>query len=331
MSIRRSLRAALLPAALLMPAALVLAASPAGATYPDRPIRLVIPFPPGGSTGYAAKVLADELQKLLGQPVALDPRPGNYGINALAELVGQSDGYTLMVGSVITNSMTPVLHKSAITFDYDAEIAPVTRLANFPSVVMVSPSSPASSVRDFLASVRQGSGKLVLGTDFIGTFSDVDTVMLAKTAGLKVAYHPNPDGANGVLADLLDGKSNISFLNVATSSANIGRFKPLAVTGARRLPNFPDTPTMAEAGYPGIGTPNWQGLFAPRRAAPGILARLHQAAVAAMATAAARAAFDKVNAAVVTSESPDMFAAEIKTEMATWQRLEAEVLALPVE
>jgi tripartite-type tricarboxylate transporter receptor subunit TctC len=307
------------------------AVSPASAEYPDRPVRLVVPFPLGGSTGYTAKALADELQKVLGQPVTLDVKPGNFGINAIQELVGQSDGYTLMVGSVITNSMTPVMHRQDIKFDYDGEIMPVTRLADFPSVVMVSPSAPASTVKDYLAWIAQGPGKLTLGTDFIGTFVDVDMIMLAKTAGLKVAYHANPNGATGILADLLAGKCNIAFLNVATATANIGKFKPLAVTGARRLANFPDVPTMAEAGYAGIGTSNWQGLFASRHVPADVVARVHQAAVKAMGTPEARAAFDKVNAAITTSATPAGFAAEIAAEMATWRKVQPEVLALPQE
>jgi len=306
-------------------------AFPVSAKYPEKPIRLVIPFPPGGSTGYAAKVLADELQKILGQPVTLDVKPGNYGINAIKELVGQSDGYTLMVGSIITNSMTPVWHRQDIKFDYDKEIMPITRLANFPSVVMVSPSTPADTVKDFLDSLKKGSGKLTLGTDFIGTFVDVDTIMLAKTADLKISYHPNPNGANGILADLLAGKCNIAFLNVATATANVGKFKPLAVTGTRRLPNFADVPTMTEAGYAGIGTGNWQGLFASRQTAADIVGVLHRAAVKAMNSPETKAAFDKVNAAVTMSETPVKFAAEINGEMATWQRLLPEVLALPQE
>ena len=314
--------------------ALVLAASaalPAKAAYPEKPIRIVIPFPPGGSTGYAAKVLAVELAKVLAQPVVIDAKPGNFGINAISEIVGQSDGYTLLVGSVITNSMTPVMHQQDIKFDYDNEIIPVTRLADFPSVVMVSPSEKANTVRDFLASLKQGLGKLTLGTDFIGTFVDVDTIMLAKSAGLKVSYHANPNGANGVLADLVAGKSNIAFLNVATATANIGRFKPLAVTGARRLSNFPDVPTMAEAGYAGIGTSNWQGLFVSRQTPADIVELLHRSAIQAMNSPEAKAAFEKVNAAIVTSESPARFASDIKAEMSTWQQLLPEVLALPAE
>lgn len=304
---------------------------PANAKYPEKPIRLVIPFPPGGSTGYAAKVLASELQKILGQPITLDVKPGNFGINAIGELVGQSDGYTLMVGSVITNSMTPVMHRQDIKFDYDSEIMPITRLADFPSVVMVSPSATANTVKKFLTSLKKGSGKLTLGTDFIGTFVDVDTIMLAKTVGLKVSYHPNPNGANGVLADLIAGKSNIALLNVATATANVGKFKPLAVTGARRLPNFPDVPTMTEAGYAGIGTSNWQGLFVSRSAPAEVVQLLYDATVKAMNSPEAKAAFDKVNATVTISASPAKFAGEIKDEMATWQKLLPEVLALPSE
>lgn len=307
------------------------AMSPASAEYPERPIRVVVPFPLGGSTGFTAKALADELQKTFGQPVTLDVKPGNYGINALQELVGQADGYTLMVGSVITNSMTPVMHRQDIKFDYDREIMPITRLADFPSVVMVSPSASANTVKDYLASVQHGLGKLTLGTDFIGTFVDVDMIMLAKTAGLKVAYHPNPNGATGILTDLLAGRCNIAFLNVATATANIGKFKPLAVTGERRLANFPEVPTMAEAGYAGIGTSNWQGLFASRHAPADVVTLLHRAALQAMSTPEARAAFDKVNAAITTSTTPAGFAAEIAAERATWQKVLPEVLALPQE
>jgi tripartite-type tricarboxylate transporter receptor subunit TctC len=299
--------------------------------YPRGPISLVIPFPVGGSTGYTAQVLAGELQRRLGQPVTLDVRPGNFGINAIAELVGRSDGCTLMVGSIITNSMTPVWHRDDITFDYDQEIVPVTRLADFVSVVMVSPAARADTLAGFFAEVRSGAGKLTLSADFIGTFGDVDAIMLAEATGLKIAFHSNPDGANGILEDLVTGKSNFAFLNVATASANVGRFKPLAVTGPVRLANFPAVPTMAEVGFPGIGTINWQGLFAPRRISAEALAAVHQAAVAAMGSAQVSAALTKVNAAAHTSESPEEFAAAIKAEMERWQLLLPQVMAVPRE
>ena len=299
--------------------------------YPDAPIRLVIPFPPGGSTGYTAKVLADALPAVLGAPVTLDPQPGKFGINAIAELVGRAEGRTLMVGSIITNSMTPVWHRDDIAFDYEREIVPVTRLADFPSVVMVNSAARADTLADFIADVKRDGARLTLGADFVGSFGDVDAVMLAEATGVEIAFHSNPDGANGLLQDLLTGKSNFAFLNVATASANVGRFKPLAVTGPARLANFPDVPTMAEAGFSGIGTINWQGLFASRRISADMLAALHRAAVAAMESAPSQAAIAKVSAAVNTSASPDTFAAAIKTEMERWELLRPQIMALSRE
>jgi tripartite-type tricarboxylate transporter receptor subunit TctC len=302
----------------------------AAASYPDKPVRLVIAFPPGGSTGYTAKVLSDQLQKILGRPFVIDVRTGDFGINAVRELVGKTDGYTLMVGSIITNSMTPVIRRANMGFDYDKEILAVTRLADFPSVVMIRSSVPADTVKDFLAWQKKTSGKLTFGTDFLGTFVDVDAIMLGKAADLKVAYHAN-NGAIGILADLVDGKIDMAILNVATASANVDTYKALAVTGPQRLTNFPGVPTMAESGFAGIGTGNWQGLFVPRGTPAEIVGLLHTAAVKAMNAPESRQAFDKVNAAIATSPSPDTFVAEISAEMLKWEKLIPEIMTLPQE
>jgi tripartite-type tricarboxylate transporter receptor subunit TctC len=300
----------------------------APAEHADGPIRLVVPFPAGGSTGFTAEVLGDALQTVLGRPVVRDAKPGRFGITAIAELAGRCDATTLMVGSIVTNSMTPVWRRREIPFAYQEEIVPVTRLADFPSVVMVSRSASAGTLAEFLADLRSSGGRLTLGADFIGTFGDVDAMMLAEATGLDVAVHGNPRGANGILEDLVSGRSNFAFLNVATASANVGAFRPLAVTATTRLGNFPTVPTMAEAGFTGIGTVNWQGLFAPRRIATGELGALHGAAVAAMASPPARAALAKVGAAANISTSPAAFAAAIAVEMDRWRQLAPRVMAL---
>ena len=300
------------------------------AAYPDRPITLVIPFPPGGSTGYTAKLLAEQLSRALGQPVSVEAKTGNFGINAIKEIAGRTDGYTLMVGSIITNSMTPVMHRDKLGPDYDREIIPITKLATFPSVLMVQPSNPANSVKEALAHLKSTSGKLRFGTDFPGTYVDVDFIMLGRAADLKVTIR-SANGALAILNDLVEGRIDMAMLNVATASANFGKYKPLAVTSSARLPNFPDVATMTEAGFPGIGTSNWQGLFAARGTAPEIIQVMHKAAVGAMSTAPAREEIAKVNATVVTSESPEKLAAEIRDEMATWEKLAPEVMGLPAE
>jgi tripartite-type tricarboxylate transporter receptor subunit TctC len=300
----------------------------AAADYPDKPITLIIPFPPGGSTGFTAKVLAEELEKIVKQPVRVEPRTGNFGINAIQEIVGKTDGLTLMVGSIITNSMTPVMHRAKMPFDYDKEVVAVTKLAAFPSVLMTQPANPADSDKDALAQLKRGSGQLRFGTDFPGTYVDVDFIMLGKAADLKVSIR-SANGAIAILTDLVDGKIDMAMLNVATASANVGKVKPLAVTSTSRLSNFPNVPTMAEAGFPAIGTSNWQGLFAARGTPPDVIHAVHKAAIEAMNSARAKEEIGKVNAAIVTSETPEKLAAEIKAEMATWEKLMPEVMALP--
>lgn len=310
------------------------AAAPASSAghepYPAKPVTLILPFPLGGSTGYTATVLARELETVLGQRFSVEPHTGHFGINALQHLVDNPDSHSLLVGNLTSNSMTPVFHRDKLHFDYLAEIAPITKLADFPSVVMTQLSFPADTLADFLAHLKKTSGRLVYGTDFLGAYVDVDAINLGKAAGLEIAYHAT-DGASGILADLLAGRTDVAFINVATASANIGKFKPLAVYGAQRLRNFPNVPTMAEAGFAGIGTGNWQGLFASRHTPADVVARLHRATLSAMTSATARQAFRDVDAAIVTSNSPDAFAAEIRSEMATWERMKAEILALPQE
>jgi tripartite-type tricarboxylate transporter receptor subunit TctC len=296
--------------------------------YPAKPLTLTLPFPLGGSTGYTATVLARELETVLGQPVAVEARTGHYGINALQHLIENPDGYTLLVGNLTSNSMTPVFHRDKLGFDYLEEIAPISKLADFPSVVMTQLSFPADTLADVLAHLRRTSGKLVYGTDFLGAYVDVDAVNLGKAAGLNVAYRAT-DGASGIFADLLAGRTDLAFINVATATSNIGKFKPLAVYGPHRLQNFPAVPTMAEAGFPGIGTGNWQGLFASRRTPPAVIAQLHRAVAAAMSSTTAKEALGQVNAAITISASPEAFRAEIETEMTNWERLKPQILALP--
>jgi len=308
----------------------LLAGLSSAAAYPDKPITLVIPFPPGGSTGYTAKVLAEQMTKAIGQPVNVEAKTGNFGINAIKEIAGKTDGYTLMVGSIITNSMTPVMHRDKIDLDYDKAIIPITRLAAFPSVLMTQPANPANTVQEALARLKSTSSKLRFGTDFPGTYVDIDFIMLGRTADLKVSIR-SANGAVAILGDLVDGKIDMAMLNVATASANQGKYKPLAVTSPTRLSNFPNVATMAEAGFPDIGTSNWQGLFAARSTPKEIIRALHKAAVEGMSSSAARSEIEKVNAAVTTSDSPEAFAAEIKSEMAKWEKLAPDVMALPQE
>jgi tripartite-type tricarboxylate transporter receptor subunit TctC len=293
-----------------------------------RQTRLVVPFPPGGSTAYTADMLAAAMRREFGAPVRLDYQIGDYGLNALRTLVHAPDGNLLMIGSIITASMTPVLRSDDMDFDFVDRVAPVTKVAEFPSILMTSLSVPVEDVFGLLEFCRQRDGVLKYGSDFLGTFVDIDVLEMARRSGLTAAYHETV-GALGVLNALIEGKVDMVMMNVATATANRGKYKPLAVSGPRRLTGFPNVPTMTESGFDGVGVMQWQGLFVSRRLRSELVDDLHKSIVQVMNTAAARSAMAAVDAAVVTSASPAQFGAEVEREMARWVSMKAQILALP--
>jgi tripartite-type tricarboxylate transporter receptor subunit TctC len=289
---------------------------------------LIVPFPSGGSTAHTAEVLASALEDEFGSRLALDYRIGDYGLNALRTLVLPGDAHVLLIGNIITASMTPVLRRDRMDFDFASEVAPITKLAEFPSILMTHLSAPVDDLDGLLEYCARRDHVLRYGSDFLGTFVDVDAIEIGERAGLAVALH-EAGSANGVLAALIGGNIDMALLNVATAAANKGRFKPLAVSGPRRLAGFPNLPTLAESGFDGIGLIQWQGLFASRRLRPELIKCLHGAAVRAMNTRAARSAMEAIDATAITSISPATFTAEIAGEMARWERMKAQILALP--
>jgi tripartite-type tricarboxylate transporter receptor subunit TctC len=293
-----------------------------------RRARLVVPFPPGGSTAHTAEALADALQGECGSRIVFDYQIGDYGLNALRGLVHAQDDHVLMIGNIITASMTPVIRRDRMDFDFGSEVTPVTKLAEFPSILMTNLSVPVDDVGGLLEFCKRRDRVLRYGSDFLGTFVDVDAIEMGKRAGLTVALH-EAGSANGVVAALLDGHIDMALMNVATATAYKGKYKPLAISGPRQLRGFPNLPTMAQAGLEGIGVIQWQGLFASRRLRPELVQGLHDAVVRVMNTQAARSAMDAVDAAVLTSVSPAAFAAEIKGEMTRWESMKAQILALP--
>lgn len=309
----------------------VLFAAPYAASALDHiaepPIVLVVPFPKGGSSYFLADVLARAMSRELGRLVRLDVRSGDYGIAGLSALDGPANGRTMYLGSIITNSMTPVFHRGQIPFDYDRVVEPLTKLAIFPSIFMVNAACKANSVKEFLGELKRRTGTLVYGTDFLGTTADIVAIELAKTAGLKLAYRAT-SGALSILAELMKNRIDATWLNAVTATHNRGKYKALAVIGPHRLADFPGVPTLAQAGYPGIGAPFWQGLFITRGTSPQIVRELYAAAARAMRSTRTRAALRQVDATVQVSVSPQAFAAEISREGAAWSAMKSELLSV---
>ena len=295
--------------------------------YPEKPVRVLVPFPPGGSTEFAARTVAGQMEKILGQPFVIEYKLGDYGIPALRELAG-ADAYTLLVGSVNTNSILPVLFRKRLPFDYESSIVPISRLTEFPSVFVTRAVVPVKTAQEFIAYARATWGKIRNGTDWIGSYADIDAVILGKRVGIEVVnVERATGGADGLLEALINDELDMIFLNARTAGMAIraGKIKGLAVTGPARLAGFPEIPTMAEAGLAGIGTSHWHGLFASQRVPAEVVSRLHGAVVRALDSEEARSAFGNAGARVVPSASPAAFAAEIRAEMVAWEKVKADI------
>ena len=294
-------------------------------------MRLLIPFPPGGSTEFTALTVAALMSRLLGEPVVVEALVGEAGILALRELA-RATAPTLMVGSVNTNSIAPVLFAERIDFDYGAAVRSVARLVEYPSVAVTRRAVPAETLPAFLAHARRQWGRIRNGTDWIGSYPDIDGTRLGRAAGIEVVNLARDGGALGLLDALVADEVDLLFLNVRTAGIGIqaGTIRPLAVTGPERLDRWPDVPTMAEAGFAGIGIAHWHGLFASAAVARDAVRALHRTSVDALTSPAARGAFREAGARVTPSASPEAFDAELRAEMAEWRALRAELdLARP--
>jgi len=294
--------------------------------YPIRPVRLLVPFPPGGSTEFTAQRLAKPLGEILGQPFVVESRVGDFGIAAMRALL-DADAYTLMVGSVNTNSIAPIVFRKRIDFDYSAHIRPVSRLAEVPSVLVTRPVVPADTVREFIEYGKRTWGRIRNGTDWIGSYPDIDGLLFARAAGFEIVNVAKSGGAQSLLAAVISDEIDMLFLNARTAglAARARKVKALAVTGSSRLSNLPEVPTMAESGFPGIGSTHWQGLFMSNGTPDEIVRLLHRAVVRALSGNEIKATFANMGARVTPSESPEQFAAEIAAEMVQWERVTAEI------
>jgi tripartite-type tricarboxylate transporter receptor subunit TctC len=290
--------------------------------YPTKPIRLIVPFAPGGATDIIARVLEPGLTKRLGQQVVVDNRSGAAG-NIAVEIVAQSqpDGYTVLVGNISTNSINPLLFAGRIKANALKDLAPITKLVAIPNFILGSPKLPAQTLKEALAYAKARPGALNYQAP-LGSYSHLDMLALTAAAGVKMVHLPSK-GAGETLSAMLRGDIHITESNVASNigAVRAGQIKAYAVTSERRLPEMPDVPTLAEAGFPGVGSLNWNGLFAPVRTPRPIVAKLHATAVAAMKELDGDGTLAKRQLPVSLSGSPEEFAAFVQSEAKRWEKI----------
>jgi tripartite-type tricarboxylate transporter receptor subunit TctC len=311
--------------------ALGMAAASAQDKYPSRPIKVLVPYAPGGATDITARIVGDQIQKITGQSFLVINKPGAFGMLAIDEMVkGAPDGYTLMIGNVSTNAITPILYSAKMNFDYSKSVVAVTNLIDVPAFMLVTTANdfPVKSVPELIDYAKKNPGKVRYGTVGVGSYPHYDMAYFAKRAGdLDMIALPNKNGASGVIQDMLRGDVQAAFLNVASAAGMVksGKFRPIAVVNHTRLPDYPDVPTMQEVGFADVGTIAWNGLFAPAATPKPVLEALHQIATKALQSPEVQEKFNtqKMNIA------PNKTVADAKTwldgEIKHWQTITGSV------
>jgi len=290
-------------------------------SYPNKPVRLVCPFPPGGAVDIASRAVAHELTQILGQPVTVDNRPGAGG-NIGADIVAKSapDGYTLLMTTSGIMAINPALY-SKLPFDTVKDFAPVSMVVSLNNVLVVNPSLPAKSVKDVIALAKAQPGKLTYASSGNGTSIHLSGELFKSMTGVDMLHIPYK-GSSPAVTDLLAGQVNMMFDNIPSSLPHIkaGKLRALAVTGSKRSQLLPDLPTIAEAGVPGYDSYVWFGVVAPAGTPPAIISRLN----AALTKAATTASFhDRLSSQGydVLSSTPEQMAANIRSEISKWSKI----------
>ena len=293
----------------------------AQAPYPTKPVRIIIPFAPGGPTDTQARWAAQQLNAALGQPFIADNRAGAGGVPGTEVIVkSPPDGYTLLAGNPGPLTIAPTTN-AKMPYDTLRDLAPIVLIAKSASCICVHPSLPVKGVKDFVAIAKARPGRINYGTPGVGTVGHLATESFATAAGVKLNHVPYK-GAAQFTVDLLAGNIEVAQIQLAGSAPLVkqGKVRCLGQTGTQRSALLPDTPTIAEQGLKGFQSYNWNGLLAPAATPKAIITRIHDIIAAALKTPEARQLYVS-QGHEVSGIGPDEYAAFIKAETEKWAQV----------
>ena len=308
-------------AIVLLAGAAVTAVTASAQDYPNRPITLVVPFPPGGSTTIVARIVADKMSEALGQSIVIDNRGGAGGtVGSRAVSKSAPDGYTILLGYTGTLAIGPTLYGN-VGYDPRKDFEPIGRIGTAPNTLVVHPSTPVHSVAELIAYAKANPGKLNYGSAGIGTVSHVCGEYFATAADVKLTHIPYK-GTGPAIIDLLGGHIPVAFAPVPATHENAqsGKLRMLAVTSAARSTLLPNVPTIAEAALPGFEAVLRYGLVAPRGTPRAIIERLNAALNASLASGDVRARL-AIDGAEPLPGTPADYAADIDREEGQWSKV----------
>jgi tripartite-type tricarboxylate transporter receptor subunit TctC len=276
-------------------------------TFPNRPVTLVVPFPPGGGSDTGGRIIAEQLSKRWGQPVIVDNKGGAAGqIGADFVAKAPRDGYTLLLGNIGTQAINPSLYPR-LPYDPDTAFAPVSLVAELPLAMMVNPAVPAKTAAEFIAQAKSRPGQLTYSSSGAGGAPHLAAEMFKDQTGTFILHVPYRGGGPAI-ADLIAGHVQLSFMTVLEASGHIkaGKLRALAVTGDKRVAALPDVPTLAETAIPGFNAISWIGLLAPAGTPPELVEKIASDVRAVMGDEATKARFASLGA-VPRTTSPQEF------------------------
>ena len=289
-------------------------------TYPSKPIKIIAPVQPGGGVDLVARQVGDRLSKALGQPVVVENQSGGGGVvGSQATARAAPDGYTLMVGYVGTHGTNPAVRK--LPYDAVKDFTPIAMVGGTPNILVVPPSVPVSTLKEFIAYVKANPGKLSYGSSGPGTLTHLAMEQLKVTADLDVIHVPYR-GIGPAITDILGGQTQALFPGLAAALPHIkaGKMKPLAVTGTKRHPLLPDVPTFEELGYKGFDGVQWYGIVGPANLPAPIVTKLNDEINKLLANPELRERLSS-EALEPMPMTPDQFGRYIRDDIAKWSKL----------
>ena len=310
--------------AVVLGAGLLSGTSALAQAYPTKPVTIIVPFAAGGTTDILARIIGQALTAELGQSVVVDNRAGAGGnIGGQAAAKATPDGHTLFMGTVGTHAINASLYKK-MPFDPVKDFAPLTRVANVPNLLVANPAQPYKSVKDLIAYAKANPGKVNFGSSGNGSSIHLSGELFKSLAKVDMQHVPYKGSAPAV-TDLLGNQIGIMFDNMPSAIQHVrsGKLVPLAVTTAKRSPELPNVPTIAEAGVPGYEATSWFGMFAPAGTPAPVLAKLNAAIVKVLAQPDVKKKINEQGAEVY-SETPEQFAAFIQAESVKWGKVVKE-------
>jgi tripartite-type tricarboxylate transporter receptor subunit TctC len=308
---------------LALAAAFAAAVMPALAqdAYPSRPVKLVIPYAPGGATDIIARIVAVPLSEALGQSFVVENRPGASG-NLALETVAKAppDGYTLLVGNVSTNAINESTFAHQLSIRPSRDLAGITKLVEIPHIIAASGSFAVSSVAELVAMAKREPGRINYASAGLGSYPHLDMERLQRAAGVQLTHVPYKGGAGQMIPAIISGEAPVAFLNLSSALPHVkaGKMKALATTAPERLAELPEVRTMREQGFQGIGTNAWQGAFAPAATPRPVVEKLHQTIAAALNRPEMKERLAKQMMTVAVSPTPQEFQELVRRETQAW-------------